>query len=83
MPLRAMAFTGQKYLADEIKETQKRVPWFCPHCYSKMSFVDATTKIKHFRHHVPCPYEVEPESKEHLEMKKFFCDYYKYEKWWI
>jgi len=77
MPLRAMAFTGQKYLYNEVQEDLKRIPWFCPHCFEQMVFVDANTRTKHFRHLVICPYETEPESRTHLETKKFFCDYYK------
>jgi competence CoiA-like predicted nuclease len=39
-----------------------------------MVFVNPLADIvKHFRHKVECPYSTEPESKEHLEMKAFFC----------
>jgi competence CoiA-like predicted nuclease len=77
MPLRAMAFTGQKYLSYELRDDLKRVPWFCPHCFGKMVFVDADLKIKHFRHFVECPYETEPESQTHLEIKQFIYEAYR------
>ena len=44
-----------------------------------MVFVDAECRIKHFRHLVLCPYETEPESEKHLEMKKYLFNQYKNE----
>lgn len=41
----------------------------CPNCKGEMMFVDAMKKIKHFRHFTDCPYETEPETERHLEMK--------------
>ena len=50
--------------------------YFCCACKERMMFVNALLKIKHFRHYSKCPWEHEPESKEHLDMKKFFYDNY-------
>jgi competence CoiA-like predicted nuclease len=43
----------------------------CPHCNSKMLFVDGIKVIKHFRHKIKrnCQYS---ETERHLEMKDFF-----------
>ena len=51
-----------------------RQDWTCPHCFEKLSFVNTTTRTKHFRHQVECPYQTEPETKEHLNLKKYIYE---------
>ena len=43
----------------------------CPHCKQKVIFVNATKKIKHFRHHLKSECDFEPETQRHIEMKLF------------
>jgi len=43
----------------------------CPSCKQKLIFVDGIEVIKHFRHMSLSDCEWEPESQNHLEMKKF------------
>lgn len=46
--------------------------FICPHCKKRVVFVDPQTKmIKHFRHYIKSSCDSEPETKNHLEMKKF------------
>lgn len=42
----------------------------CPFCGGELLFVNARERVKHFRHKVRCPYETEPETPEHLMMKR-------------
>jgi len=55
----------------------KEDDYICPDCRKEVIFVDATFKIKHFRHKAEngsCNHE--PESKRHLEMKMHVCDHF-------
>lgn len=48
--------------------------FFCPECKQEVIFVNATFKIKHFRHKVENNCDPEPETEKHLEMKKFMME---------
>ena len=47
----------------------------CSDCKNKLVFVDAIYKIKHFRHLINNNCSSEPESEEHLQMKKIMCEF--------
>lgn len=44
----------------------------CPFCDSKMVPVNGKFSIHHFRHKIICPYQTEPESQTHINMKDIF-----------
>ncbi len=46
----------------------------CPFCKEKVNFVNGQIKIAHFRHHIKSECSTEPETIEHLNMKRFFID---------
>jgi len=47
----------------------------CPECNKEMVFVDAKLKCKHFRHkRDPCSFVSEPETEDHLEMKRLVAE---------
>jgi len=77
----AKLLSGEKLLSydkkyyDIIKENKDNL--ICPHCNKKLIFVDGTFVIKHFRHHKLSDCSFEPETKEHIQMKKFFCKFFK------
>jgi competence CoiA-like predicted nuclease len=48
----------------------KQFTWECPHCQSEMLYVDATMKVKHFRHDVKGDCNYKPESELHLKTKE-------------
>ena len=58
-------------LANEVKEREE---FKCIECKQKAIFVDAIFKIKHFRHFITSNCEPEPETEQHLNMKKFFIE---------
>lgn len=68
------AFNGKKeevisYIRNPLEIKQMELS--CPSCEQKMIFVNATLKIKHFRHErTECIYKTEPDSKTHMNMKK-------------
>jgi competence CoiA-like predicted nuclease len=77
MPLRAVDVLGKDYYAEDCDESVRGMCLKCPVCDGRMVFVNPTMNIiKHFRHEVTCPYldRYEPETEEHLEMKKFFFE---------
>ena len=57
-------------ITDKFGKTNK---FHCIGCNGEMIFHRnlAGIKIQHFVHKVTCPFETEPETKEHLEMKKW------------
>lgn len=67
MPLTAMTKSGERVLATAL--TDRNQEFFCRFCKGRMSFVDATLKIKHFRHLVKSSCEYENESAEHILAK--------------
>lgn len=48
--------------------------FICPFCKEEVIFVDAIEKIKHFRHYSQSECSTEPETYEHIEMKKFMIE---------
>jgi len=48
--------------------------FICPECKEKVVFVNATHKIKHFRHLIKSNCDPEPETQKHIEMKKFIIE---------
>lgn len=46
----------------------------CPYCREKVIFVDATERIKHFRHEAESDCAFEPETPRHIEMKQIILD---------
>jgi competence CoiA-like predicted nuclease len=79
MPFVAVAEDGRKYISYQLQPVQERQIWLCPHCGSRMSFVSTEIRIKHFRHRTQsgiCA-SYEPETKEHLELKKFGYEKFK------
>lgn len=49
--------------------------FICPSCNSDVEFVDGIEKIKHFRHKTLSECEWEPESQNHLAMKKYVKEF--------
>ena len=49
--------------------------FICPHCKTKVIFVNAIFKIKHFRHKTKFNCEYEPETEVHIMMKKRMIDF--------
>lgn len=49
--------------------------FICPSCKSLVVFVDGTEVIKHFRHKTLSECEWEPESQNHLAMKKYVKEF--------
>ena len=70
MPLKAVNSVGSEYISYQLQPSNYRQSWFCPSCQEPMSFVDANTRIKHFRHLVDRACHTEPETEEHLTLKK-------------
>lgn len=74
MPLTALNGKGELLMSMNCDENVRNEKLNCPHCNEKMVFVNPYQYIiKHFRHKRTCPYSTEPESKEHIAMKSFFC----------
>jgi|GEM_PF-2118874 len=67
MPLTAITKSGERVFAPELND--KRQDFFCRFCNSPMSFVDATLKIKHFRHLIKASCDYEGETEEHENCK--------------
>lgn len=67
MPLTAITKFGERVFAPELFD--KRQDFFCRFCNAPMSFVDATLKIKHFRHLVKASCDYEGETEEHENCK--------------
>jgi competence CoiA-like predicted nuclease len=67
MPLTALTDSGKRVYAPELKDKSQQ--FTCPFCKGNMSFVDATIRIKHFRHKVKTDCIYEPETEEHEEAK--------------
>ena len=74
MPLKALNSDGLEAISYELAPANYRQDWHCPHCQDPMSFVNANTRIKHFRHLVDRQCDVEPESEEHLILKRKMFD---------
>lgn len=71
MPLRAIDAAAKEYISYEVAEDVRNINLFCPACKGKMSWVNCSPyKINHFRHTDLCTYETEPETEEHIAMKK-------------
>lgn len=70
MSLKALNQNSLPFISYELEPEQYRQDWHCPHCQESMCFVDANTRIKHFRHLVDHQCDVEPESEEHLTLKR-------------
>lgn len=67
MPLYADNSSGTRVFAlDPVDTTDK---FTCPFCDTKMIYVNGIRITKHFRHFEACPYETEPETESHLQMK--------------
>ena len=49
--------------------------FICPSCKAEVEFVDGIEKIKHFRHKTLSECEWEPESQNHLTMKKYIKEF--------
>lgn len=78
MPFIAINEKDERYVSYELTPIEYRQDWRCPQCDGKFSFVDCVTRIKHFRHLVEHHCQWEPESKEHLELKKLVYDTLKF-----
>ena len=68
---------GKIYFSLDITDKfGKSRDWFCIGCKGKMIFHRdlAKVKIAHFVHKVPCSFETEPETQEHLMLKNW-CYY--------
>jgi len=78
MPFIAIDSLTDRRISYELKPKEYRQDWWCPHCFEMLSFVNTITKTKHFRHppHPDCRYE--PETKEHLDLKKYIFEDLKY-----
>ena len=74
MTLRALDKEGNPKISYELSPSEYYQEWKCPLCSSKLTFINCQKKIKHFRHEVICPYEMEHESKEHRELKKYIYE---------
>jgi competence CoiA-like predicted nuclease len=62
---------NERIFGDDADRTQK---FRCPYCNEPVIWIDATFKIKHFRHKVESNCEPEPETKRHIEMKLFMME---------
>jgi competence CoiA-like predicted nuclease len=71
MSLAALDVNGIKQISYEILPEKYRQNWQCPVCDKPMSFVDSRLKIKHFRHKEQNNCYSEPETYEHMRLKKF------------
>ena len=71
MPLIANDINNVRCISYDLPEnTDIRQKWTCPNCKETMSFVNANTKIKHFRHFADSKcLHTEPESEEHISLK--------------
>jgi len=78
MPLKAL-FNGKIVYSWDVgkwsENAKDSATFVCPYCFGEMIFVDAKLKVKHFRHLSRCPYEVEPETQDHMQMKKVVFDW--------
>jgi len=70
MTLRAIDNTGTEYTSYLVSDVIRKIELLCPSCKQKLVWVNSDVKVKHFRHLTTCQYNTEPESKEHIEMKK-------------
>lgn len=73
--LRAIDLQNEEYISYKINplDFDEKIDLFCPHCEEKIIFVQCSEKINHFRHYpkTKCITRLfEPESEEHIEMKK-------------
>lgn len=79
MPFRAVQFLedektiSEEYFPEDVKKQwiEEGQTFHCPHCLSEFILVAGSETIRHFRHKVECPYHYEPETQEHLQMKKW------------
>jgi len=67
MPLTAITKSGDRVFAPELED--KNQDFFCRFCKAPMIFVDATLKIKHFRHLIKASCDYEGETEEHENYK--------------
>jgi competence CoiA-like predicted nuclease len=71
--------TAKKYLSWNLEDykfiMENKKDFICPSCKSDVVFVDGIEVIKHFRHKVECLCDWEPETQEHLSMKKFMKEF--------
>lgn len=70
MPLTSNDINGTQVYSWLISDREKRLQYFCRDCSEPLSFVDATLKIKHFRHRADSLCQPEPETVDHLYYKK-------------
>ena len=77
MPFIALNQVRQRFVSYELQESLFRQPWVCPQCEQPMVFVDCKTRMKHFRHLSWNNCEWEPESAEHLILKKRMFDLFR------
>ena len=75
MPLKAL-LDDEPFLAWDLKEKHRGLPFKCPHCDDGFSVVMGATRRKHFRHKTQKAHGTEPESENHLEMKEYFLRVY-------
>ncbi len=68
MPLLALNQNNNEVFAEE--KINKDEKFHCRHCGGILLFVNATLRIKHFRHKVKSNCDSEPETKEHLYYKR-------------
>lgn len=76
MPFIALNQIGQRSVSYELPAGLYRQPWVCPQCGQAMLFVDCSTRLKHFRHISRSTCEWEPESAEHLILKKRMFEFF-------
>lgn len=73
MSLSAISNKEIYYSINITDEFGKNNEFSCVGCKSKMIFHRniAGVKVQHFVHKVPCPFETEPETQEHIRMKNW------------
>jgi len=72
--LKAIEKKTDKIVLSYLDTIDKNKKYICPTCKKKLIFINATLKIKHFRHKKKSKCNFEPETERHIQMKKFFID---------
>jgi len=85
MTLSAKANNKIYYSPEIAEETGKANDWFCISCNEKLIFVRniAGLKVQHFRHHTESNCDPEPETEEHIALKKWCYENIKADKKYI
>jgi hypothetical protein len=74
VPFIALNKFGIRRNSLNLEPSEYRFVYMCPECGTKMTFVNCSNRLRHFRHLVNNTCLWEPESTDHIELKHYIYD---------